>query len=62
MGVRYRPVVHMDGWVDGHVGVLAGAVWVCGGHGHRKSRRHVGMHGQCSWGVCMAGTPELLNF
>ena len=46
MGVQMgRHVVHVDGWVDGHVGVLAGEVWVCGGHGHR----HVGMHG---WGMC----------
>ena len=34
----------------GHAGVLAGEVWVCRGHGHRQSRRHVGMHG---WGVCV---------
>jgi len=75
MGVQMgRHVVHVDEWVDGHVGVLAGAVWVCRGHGHRQSCGHVGcmggecvwawggMHGQSSWGVCTAGAPEPLNF
>ena len=42
-------VVHMDGWMDGHAGMLAGAVCVGGGCGHRQSCRHVGMHG---WGMC----------
>ena len=36
-------VVHVDGWVDEHAGVLAGVVWVCGGHGHRQSHRHAVM-------------------
>ena len=51
MGVQMgRHVVHVDEWVDGHAGVLAGAVWVYRGPGHRQSHRHVGMHG---WGMCV---------
>ena len=47
-GTEGGHVVHVDGWVDKHVGVLAGEVWVCGEHGHRQSCRHVGM-GQHAW-------------